>query len=266
MFGTIPAHVSCVSFEQEEKAMSRISLVASCALLILVGKAVGEDAAARSAENSNLSAEDRIEATLDSQLKAPLEFIDTPLSDVISQLEEDYEIPILFDLAALDEVAIAPETEVTISISNVSLRSALELMLRGPALQDLTYIIEGEVLLITTKDVADATLQTKVYRVDDFEHFVRSKSKSKPDTNCYSPLQEVITSCVEFSSWQENGTGEGEIHLMKPGLLVVSQTRHVHRKIVELLRDLRKVKAEIDGGGSYGGGGGGGGGFSGEGR
>lgn len=228
--------------------MLRISLVIACMLLMFAGKVVGEDATARSSETAAQSAEDRIEVVLDGQLKVSLDFNDTPLLDVVTQLEGDYGIPILFDRSALDEVAIAPDTEVTISISNVTLRSALDLMLRQPEMQDLTYIIEDEVLLITTNDVANATMQTIVYRVDDFEHFVRSKGESKSTSNCYSPLQDVITSCVEFSSWQENGTGEGELHLMKPGLLVVSQTRSVHRKIVELLSDLRKVKAEIEGG------------------
>jgi len=112
-------------------------------------------------------AEERIQTALRGPLKLPLDFIDTPLLDVMTQLSEDYEIPIQFDRSALDEVAISPDTEVTITISNVSLRSALNLMLKEPELQDLTYVIDDEVLLITTKDVADATLKVKVYPVAD---------------------------------------------------------------------------------------------------
>jgi len=226
--------------------MSRISLVAACVLLTFVGKAVGEDATARSPRSTVQIAEDRIDAVLDGQLKAPLDFIDAPLFDVVNKLQEDYGIPILFDAAALDEVAISPDTEVTVSLSYITLRSALDLLLRQPELQDLTTIIDKEVLLITTKDVADATLQTKVYRADGFEYFSHPKSESKSKENCYSSLQHVITSCIEFNSWQVNGTGKGDTHLMKPGLLVVSQTRSVHRKIEKLIADLRTVKLEIE--------------------
>ncbi len=112
--------------------------------------------------------EERIQAILREPLKAPLDYEDEPLIDVLQQLQEEYEIPIQIDTAALDELAISPETEVTAAgLRNISLRSALNLMLRQPGLEDLTYVFDQEVLLITTIEKANETLQVKVYPVAD---------------------------------------------------------------------------------------------------
>jgi len=117
--------------------------------------------------SASSDAEERIQSALREPLKAPLDFTEQPLNEIIETLEEEYEIPIEFDNAALDEVAISPEAEVTVNYRNITLRSALNLMLKQPGLEDLTYVIDEEVLLITTIDRADATLKVKVYPVAD---------------------------------------------------------------------------------------------------
>jgi len=112
--------------------------------------------------------EERIQTILREPLKAPLEFEEQPLSDAMAQIADEYELPIQFDNAALDEIAISPDTEVTLpALRNVSLRSALNIMLKQPGLEDLTYIIEEEVLLITTEERANESLKVKVYPVAD---------------------------------------------------------------------------------------------------
>jgi len=191
------------------------------------------------------TAEDRIEAALNSPLKAPLEYQDQPLNEVLSTLQADFNIPIVFDMSALNEFAISPETEVTGILRNVSLRTALELMLRQPGLEDLTAIVDENVLLITTQERANSTLLTKFYRVDDFSEEVVAWKRRKGDL--YSNLVQVIVSCVSYDTWSENGTGEGQIHLLKPGILAVSQAYAVHREIEKLLQDLRAVQAEMEG-------------------
>ncbi len=240
--------------------MSRFSVGAACALLTLVGLALSARLGAQEEGNSRdvvasqtmlpyhriaKNAEDRIEAVLDGRLKAPMEFLDIPLADVMTQIADEYEIPIQFNNAALDEIAISTDTEITLAtLQNVSLRTALNIMFKQPGLEDLTYVVEDEVLMITTEERANGTLRIHVYRVDDLDWGVnRSSSKE----NYYSSLPQVIVSVVEVDSWQENNTGEGTILIMEPGVLVVSQTRRVHQKIGELLDDLRDTIAEIEG-------------------
>lgn len=112
-------------------------------------------------------AEERIQSALRSPLKRRWSYDGETMDVIMEEIEEEYEIPIVFDKAALDEVAISPESEVSIDIDNVSLRSALNIMFKEPGLEDLTYVIDDEVLLITTNDQADATLKVKVYPVAD---------------------------------------------------------------------------------------------------
>ncbi len=110
-------------------------------------------------------AERRIETALRSPLRtAGLSFIDTPLEEVVSLLQSDYDIPVKLDTTALDEIGLGPDEPVNVELHNVSLRSALRLMLKD---LQLTYIIQDEVLMITTPEAAEAELVVKVYPVAD---------------------------------------------------------------------------------------------------
>ncbi|MFZ5833525.1 MAG: hypothetical protein ACOY3P_25850, partial [Planctomycetota bacterium] len=107
-------------------------------------------------------AEKRITEQLNSPTK--LEFIETPLVDVVNFLEDLHKIQIELDKRALAAVAISTDTPISTSLQGISLRSALRLMLRD---LDLTYVIKDEVLYITTPEEANAELVTKVYPVAD---------------------------------------------------------------------------------------------------
>ena len=109
-------------------------------------------------------AERRISTALQGMLKEALSYEDTPLSDVVSELEDTYDLEIQFDTQALEDESIQTSDAVSIDVGNISLRSALRLMLRS---LDLTYVIDNEVLMITSKAKAEETLVTKVYPVGD---------------------------------------------------------------------------------------------------
>ncbi|MCG2684963.1 MAG: hypothetical protein L6306_15270 [Planctomycetales bacterium] len=106
------------------------------------------------------------EKKIDDALKSTtqLEFIETPLQDVIDYLKDMHKIEIQIDTRALGDVGIGTDTPVTKNLKGVSLRSALRLMLRELG---LTYMIQDEVLLITTPEEAETRLSTKVYPVAD---------------------------------------------------------------------------------------------------
>lgn len=92
-----------------------------------------------------------------------IEFIANPLSDVANFLSEQLAIPVLLDHRALEEIGVSPDEEIELVISNVTCRSALNLLLRE---HDLTYVIRDETLQITSVDVADSLLETRVYDVN----------------------------------------------------------------------------------------------------
>ncbi|NBV47062.1 MAG: hypothetical protein EBR86_15865, partial [Planctomycetia bacterium] len=109
------------------------------------------------------SAEKKIYDALDKPVES-LEFNETPLRDVISQLQDSQGIPIQVDTKALEEAGLDLDAPVTRNLSGVSLRSALRLILGD---LDMTYLIKDEVLLITTKEKAAENLIVKVYPVAD---------------------------------------------------------------------------------------------------
>ena len=107
-------------------------------------------------------AEKKIEAALKSPTQ--LEFVDTPLTDVIDYLKDYHQIEIQLDKKAMEDAGVGTDTPVTKSLKGVSLRSALRLML---AELSLKYVIKDEVLLITTTEAAENKLTTRVYSVAD---------------------------------------------------------------------------------------------------
>ena len=89
-------------------------------------------------------------------------------------------------------------------------------------------------LIITTPEEAEAELTTCVYDVRD----LIGENKENKDVLA---LIDVIVSCVATETWAENGGGEAEIRSLRPGLLVISQTRAVHDEIAELLGVIRQI-------------------------
>lgn len=92
------------------------------------------------------------------------DFQETPLSDVIDFLREYAGINIVLDQNGLDEVQVDADTPVTLQLEQVTLKSALNLILKQ---FELTYMIRDEVLLITSETQASEELITKVYPVAD---------------------------------------------------------------------------------------------------
>jgi hypothetical protein len=210
----------------------------------------------------------RIENALSGKLRPTgIDFTDSPLQDVVTQLQDDYQIPIQLDKPALEEAGIGTDEKVTVSLHNISLRSALRLMLKQ---LQLTYIIQDEVLLITTKEQAEANLRICVY---DIRGLV-----DEGDSKAIDALMETIIDCVATETWAKNGGGQAEIRAVsntkpvnrlvqfgggggghgggrseggaasirpiKPRLLVISQTQAVHEEIQNLFETIRHMRQD----------------------
>ncbi len=118
--------------------------------------------------STNLSKVSPVEKKIEEALKQPtqIEFVETPLKDVVDYLKDLHKIEIQLDTAALKEAGVDESTQVTRNIKGISLRSALKLMLDD---LQLKYVIHNEVLLITSpaKAESDEYMTTKVYPVAD---------------------------------------------------------------------------------------------------
>ncbi|MDH3719268.1 MAG: VWA domain-containing protein, partial [Planctomycetota bacterium] len=95
-----------------------------------------------------------------------MDFEETPLEEVVEFLEDLHDIEIQLAANALDEIGIGSDTPVTIRVRGISLRSGLRLMLNSVD-PELTYTIDNEVLMLTTREAAESNLVTKVYPVAD---------------------------------------------------------------------------------------------------
>ncbi len=109
-------------------------------------------------------AEEEILKQLDEPTR--MDFEETPLDEVVDYLKEFHGIEIQLDTKALDEVGIGSDTPVTSRVRGISLRSGLRLMLKAID-PTLTYAIQNEVLMITTREAAEENLVTRVYPVAD---------------------------------------------------------------------------------------------------
>jgi general secretion pathway protein D len=239
-----------------------------------------------------------------------------PLSEVMDGLSKLAGINIHLDSRGLGQEGVQPDTPVTLNLGQeISLKSALKLIL-DPL--HLTYMIKDEVLKITSEQIRDGELETRVYNVADLvipiPNFVPSSNmglqgmindayanipfsngsrqsgpvamvptapappggvmpvnalgqpmggfgaNQQPGTTSvpvgggpgglggaanadFDSLIDLITSTVEYDTWMENGSGEGEIQPFPTNLsLVVSQTQRVHEQIVDLLEQLRRLQ------------------------
>ncbi len=108
-------------------------------------------------ENFPISAVSTAEKTVEAKIRRALldrgevHFNGTPLSTVIKIFGAQFDIPILIDTKALQERKLTIDEPVTIELPVVSVQSALNLILEP---LELTFVIENEVLMITSKFAA----------------------------------------------------------------------------------------------------------------
>lgn len=185
--------------------------------------------------DNNSASTKKIEQALAGPLHSTgLDYADQPLQDVVTQLSDEYGIPIQIDKRALEEAGIATDSAINVTLHNISLRSALKLALRN---LPLTWIIQDEVLMITTKEVAESHLDTCVYNVEGLV--------DDSDPKSVKALIDVIYSCVQVDTWAVNGGGQAEVRPLPSGLLVVSQTPAVQEEVSALLTKIRKMREQV---------------------
>jgi len=186
-------------------------------------------------EQKETSAAKKIEQVLAGPLHSNgIDVADQPLIDILMQLQDEYQIPIQLDTTALEEAGVGSDSPVTRTFRNISLRSALKLMLEP---LKLTWIIRDEVLMVTTTEVAERRLVTCVYNVQGLV--------DDGDPKSMDALIDAIVTCVAPGTWSENGGKQADIRPLIPGLLVVSQTSAIHEEVKGLLAKIRKAREQV---------------------
>ncbi|MGR3302560.1 MAG: type II secretion system protein GspD, partial [Candidatus Scalindua sp.] len=170
-----------------------------------------------------------------------IEFIDTPLRDVISFLQEKSDMNFFLDKDT-------PDTSVNIKLNDVPLSVILEYILP----KGLSYIVRDNIIHITVEP-----LELRVYDVRDLlinledrqqgitaqvatEEGTASAGEGKDTFDRVNEIIDLITATIEPASWSANG-GKGMIAAREGmlGDIVVTHILGVHKEIEGLLAALR---------------------------
>lgn len=182
----------------------------------------------------------RIERELDKAIS--LQFKDTPLKDALQAIGKNSNINIVMNVSRLEEEGITAKTPINIEVRDVSLRSALKIMLQP---LKLVAMIEDEVLKITSKSHAKGPFVVATYPVAE----ILSNPAADDRFEDLDDLVKLIQSQVQPDSWSVFG-GAGRVHAIKrTESLVIRQTDDAHEEVRQLLLDLRKLIEEQKKGG-----------------
>ena len=194
-------------------------------------------------------------------------FVDIPLTEALSYLKEIHSIELWLDKEALSAEGIATDQLLSLQLSGLTLRSALRLLLEP---LHLTYVIEDEVMKITTRTAAGKLLVTRTYPAGDLfdtpqeaielVDVIMSGLGLGPEAKGAMPHNMLVpqfgtasaaikTLTVGLNAPQEDKSGAapkkgaGTIAVsFKARALVARQPHAVHDEILQLLRDLREAK------------------------
>ncbi|MGR3293913.1 MAG: type II secretion system protein GspD [Candidatus Scalindua sp.] len=171
-----------------------------------------------------------------------IEFINTPLRDVIAFLQEKSKMNFFLDVDA-------PNINVNIKLNDVPLSVILGYILP----KNLSYVVKDNVVLVALEP-----LELRVYDVRDLlinledrqsltaqletteEEGNSSTGESKDTFDRVKEIIDLITSTIEPASWSANG-GKGMVAAREgmPGDIVVTHTLGIHNGIEGLLAALR---------------------------
>ena len=97
-----------------------------------------------------------------------LNFTGVTLADAIEFLRDVSGANIHVNWAALEAAGVGKDTQVNLHLRNIPLRKVLHLVLREAGSGDLlTFYIDDGIIEVTTKELADEDMITKIYPVDD---------------------------------------------------------------------------------------------------
>lgn len=184
-----------------------------------------------------------------------LQFEEESLKKVVAHIAKTAGLNIVLDMRGIDDAATAVDAKISMKAKDITVRQLLEDILEP---LDLAFIVEDEVVKITSKDRAFGPLEVRTYPVADLVIPIPGAGqvdltnleakRANPPTKMakpkadFSQLIELLQTQVEPESWQQRG-GEGSMSEFQTTLsLVVRARRSVHKKLVVLLTTLRKLQ------------------------
>ena len=106
----------------------------------------------------------------------------------------------------------------------------------------MTYVIDDQALVITSRDQAEETLRERVYCCVGFIDVVDPSSYDgvRGELN---ELIDSITTTIAPNTWDDVGGPGAIVEFPTRGLVIVSQTEEVHSQLQEFLKVLQRGRA-----------------------
>jgi hypothetical protein len=181
-------------------------------------------------------------------LKVSLDFQGAELESVIDYLRDLSDLNILVDSKVREKKAT-----VTLRVQDVSLKSALQLILR-PLGCDMMFR-DGVLMIMTREEVMERSLVLELYDCRDLLHPVRDfpgvdfelapngqgviPFREEGEEPAEMPIEELVRAHTGGRSWDENPRCTVSL---RGGILVVRNTPEVHAEVRRLLNLLRRHK------------------------
>jgi hypothetical protein len=176
-----------------------------------------------------------------------MDFIQTPLRDVIESIRIRHGVQVSEDMPALNLVDVTPDTEVTKQLKKVRLDLALDLTLAD---LQLGFAVEGDegdqVIIITSRADADRIMALRHFDVHDLlgdggnsADFVHAVRTVVPKPLPPLPDRTSDTKLPTSRFLESRSLTEEDVAVFR-NTLVVRTTAHGHLAVQRLLADLRK--------------------------
>jgi len=150
----------------------------------------------------------------------------------------------------LDKIEQIPYPGIEFVADDISLHAALVQILREQN-PDLSYRLHDGAIEITTQDVVQQNLETRIFKVEDLVTIplleVEGPFDPMPEKDRvtsiydYDPLIEIITTTIDPDSWEEAG-GSGRVAEGDRTLVVSHTPRHL-RRVEQMIAALREIRA-----------------------
>ena len=162
-----------------------------------------------------------------------LEFLDSPISEVLEFLQDLHKIQFQLDYRSLEEDGLGGDTTVNQNLVGISLNSGLSLMLNE---LELTWSVKNDMVMIVNQSDAIRRPTIKAYYVSDLI------SKQEP----IGGLQEIVMATMKSQQaprFRRKGARPAADRRQVLGFqhtLFVAGTEEDHRRVDRLLGQLRK--------------------------
>lgn len=175
-------------------------------------------------------AEARIETALNEATE--ISFVDTSLRDALDYIEDLHNFEIFLDhQEILDSGVDLQMLRVSLELSGVTLESALNRMLEP---LKLDYLIDDELLVVTTRAKAAEHREVRVYNLEFLRPLI-----GEIDFDDSAEVERHTKVIQDAVAW--NAAGPGVTISLTPAGLVVRHNQRTHREIVELLNQLHRA-------------------------